>query len=278
MKIIVTGSKGQLGHDLAEALAGHDLILLDINELDITDFNAVLRKVDEVKPQALINSAAYTNVDGCEENPALAYKVNAVGTQNLAIACQKFDIAMLYVSTDFVFDGNHDVPYTEFDDPNPLSVYGRSKLAGERYVASLLNKYFIVRTAWLYGTHGHNFVKTMLKLAAQRDKLAVVNDQFGSPTFSRDLAQKIAEIIVTGEYGLYHAVNTGSCSWFDFSREILRQAGVDIPIKPISSHELERPAPRPAYSVLKNYSLELRGFSPMRPWKSGLTEYFKLKG
>jgi len=278
MRIIITGSEGQLGYDLSEALAEHDLVLLDINELDITDFNAVIKKINDIKPQALINSAAFTNVDGCEENPALAYQVNAIGTQNLAIACQKADAAMLYVSTDFVFDGAKKSPYTEFDDPGPLSVYGRSKLAGERYVSSLLNKYFIVRTAWLYGLHGHNFVKTMLKLAAQRDELTVVNDQFGSPTFSRDLAQKIAEIIVTGEFGLYHAVNAGSCSWFDFSREILRLAGLDTPIRPISSGELNRPAPRPAYSVLKNYSLELRGFSPMRPWKSGLAEYFKLRG
>lgn len=278
MRIVVTGSKGQLGHDLAEVLADHDLVLLDIKELDITDFNAVLRKLDEFRPEILINSAAFTNVDGCEENPNLAYQVNAVGTQNLAIACQKVNAAMLYVSTDFVFDGNSDTPYTEFDEPNPLNVYGRSKLAGERYVTSLLSKYFIVRTAWLYGTHGHNFVKTILKLAADKNELTVVNDQFGSPTFSRDLARKIAEIIVTDGYGLYHAVNGGSCSWFEFSREILRQAGIDKPIKPISSRELNRPAPRPAYSVLKNYSLALRGFSPFRPWEAGLAEYFKLRG
>lgn len=274
MKILVTGAGGQLGHDLEKVLTGHELRLLGKEKLDVTDFPAVINAVTDFQPRIVIHAAAYTNVDGCETEPALAYKVNAIGTQNMAISCQEEGAAMVYVSTDFVFDGCKDTPYTEFDETNPISVYGRSKLAGERYVSSLLNKYFIVRTAWLYGREGQNFVKTILRLAGEQDELRVVSDQIGCPTSSLDVARKIAEIIETEGYGLYHTVNTGSCSWFDFGREILRLAGVEKKVIPIGSADLNRPAPRPAYSVLKNYSLELRGFKQLRPWQEALADYF----
>lgn len=277
MKILVTGADGQLGNDLANVLTAHDVRLSQKDEMDITDFSAVAERVRDFGPDAVIHGAAYTDVDGCETDPMQAYRVNAVGTQNIAIVCRQVDAALLYVSTDFVFDGRKTTPYTEFDDPNPLSVYGRSKLAGERYVSSLLNEYFIVRTAWLYGHAGKNFVKTILKLAAEKDELRIVSDQVGCPTYSRDLAQKIADIVESGGYGLYHAVNEGSCSWYDFGCEILRLAGINKTIIPISSAELNRPAPRPAYSVLKNLSLELRRFAPFRPWQEALAEYLKIE-
>lgn len=274
MRVIITGAKGQLGNDLAKAFAGEELSLWDIQELDITDFAAVSREIGKVKPHLIINSAAYTNVDGCESEMETAFKINAVGTQNLAIAARANGSDIVYVSTDFVFDGDTSDPYTEFDDPNPLSVYGRSKLAGERYVTSLTNRHYIVRTAWLYGHGGNNFVKTIIKLARERDQLRIVNDQIGSPTYSLDLAYKIAEISRSGGYGIYHATNSGSCSWYDFTLEILRHDGSQTPVVPIASSELNRPAPRPAFSELRNLSLELRGLTPMRPWQEALADYF----
>lgn len=275
MRIMITGASGQLGTDLVDVLSEHELYPVDIEELDITDYTDVVRQVTGFEPDIVIHAAAYTDVDGCELNPDRAYQVNAIGTQNLALACQRADAAMLYVSTDFVFDGSKQAPYLEFDDPNPLSVYGRSKLAGERYVTSLLHRHYVCRTAWLYGWYGANFVKTVLRLAEEQTELKIVNDQFGSPTFSRDLARKLGAITVSGQYGIYHTVNEGSCSWFEFAREILKLAGKsEVKVKPIATEKLGRPAPRPAYSVLRNFSLEMRGFAPFRPWREALEEYF----
>lgn len=275
MRLMITGAKGQLGADLVKVLFNHDTKFTDKDQLDITDFKETLKQVGDFKPDAVINAAAYTNVDGCEIDPEAAYRVNAVGSQNLAVACYGVDAALLCVSTDFVFDGKKGSPYLEYDEPNPLSIYGRSKLAGERYVSSLLNKFYIVRTAWLYGHQGQNFVKSIIKLAGEKDELRIVNDQIGCPTYSLDLAQKIAEIVESEGYGIYHAVNEGSCSWYDFGKAILRQAGIDKKIISISSDELRRPAARPAYSVLDNFSLRTRGFTPFRSWEEGLEAYFE---
>lgn len=274
MRVVITGANGQLGTDLARAFAGEELFLWDLPEHDITDFTAISSEIEKVNPDLIVNSAAYTNVDGCESDAETAYKVNTVGTQNLAIAARAAGSAIVYVSTDFVFDGNKGEPYTEFDDPNPLSVYGRSKLAGERYVAEFTDRHFIVRTAWLYGHGGNNFVKTILKLARERDELRIVSDQVGSPTYAMDLAFKIAEIARSGGYGIYHAVNSGSCSWYEFTKEILVQAGIEVSVVAIGSDELDRPAKRPSNSVLRNLSLELRGMKPMRPWREALTDFF----
>jgi len=275
MKIIITGADGQLGTELQGALEGHRLYPADIEEFDITDFEAVKAKVTGFGPDLIIHAAAYTDVDGAELNPDIAFKVNAVGTQNLTIAARAVGAIILYVSTDFVFDGAKGAPYNEFDDVNPLSVYGRSKLAGERYVQSLTNNYYICRTAWLYGRHGHNFVKTMLKLGEEGKTVRVVDDQIGSPTNAADLAAKLAEIALSGRFGVYHTTNAGEVSWYGFAGKIFELAGMDVDLRPIDSGHLERPAPRPANSVLRHLSLELQGLEPMRPWDQALADYFK---
>ncbi|MEW6189276.1 MAG: dTDP-4-dehydrorhamnose reductase [Actinomycetota bacterium] len=272
---MVTGAKGQLGADLIDVLGkAHRVFGFSHEDMDVTDFARVTEVIGDLSPDMVIHAAAYTDVDGCELNPDKAFKVNALGTQNVAVACQKTTSIMLYISTDFVFDGRKTEPYTEFDTPNPISVYGSSKLAGERYVSSLLLRYFIVRTAWLYGKHGKNFVKTILRLAEEREELKVVNDQIGSPTYSLDLAQAIAKLINTEWYGIYHITNSGNCSWFDFARKILEYAGKkEVKVKPIGSVELNRPAKRPAFSVLRNYCLELRGLPALRNYEDALKEY-----
>lgn len=273
MKILITGADGQLGRDLQAVLADHDLRPTDIEEMDITDFYAVDRQVSKFKPDLILHAAAYTDVDKAELNPDLAFKVNAVGTQNLAIAANKVQAALLYVSTDYVFDGRKNEPYLEFDPPNPKSVYGQSKLAGEVYVQTLTNKFFICRTAWLYGRYGHNFVKTMLRLAEEKRVLKVVDDQVGCPTYAHDLALKLAEIGLSGQYGFYHVVNEGMVSWYEFAKKIFALSGFKVKVEPIKSSEISRPAPRPPYSVLNNYSLKLRGFRRMRKWDEALEEF-----
>lgn len=275
MKILITGSKGQLGHDLIRVMGtGHELFPFDL-DLDITDFSAVNAKVRDIKPELIINSAAYTDVDGCETNADTAYRVNAIGPQNLAIVAKSAGASLITISTDFVFDGAKETPYDEFDRPNPMSAYGRSKLAGEVLVRTITPDHYIIRTAWLYGREGHNFVKTMLWLAGERDSLTVVDDQIGSPTFSYDLAGRISELMTTGWYGTYHVTNSGAASWFEFAKAILAGAGLNPGIvKPMKSKDLNRPAPRPAYSVLRNYLTELRGLTPLRSYEDALRDYF----
>ena len=274
MRIIVTGANGQLGTDLQQALTGHAVYPIDIEELDITRFDDVFHYVKKSSPELVIHAAAYTDVDGAELDADLAYKVNAVGTQNLAVASAAVGASILYISTDFVFDGHKGGPYLEFDPVNPLSVYGRSKLAGEYYARSLNHRHFICRTAWLYGKGGHNFVKTMLRLGEEGQTVNVVDDQIGSPTYAHDLAQKLVEIGTSGRYGLYHTTNAGSVSWFGFAKKIFELAGMSVQLRPIKSDDLKRPAARPAYSVLRNFSLEMQGLAPMRDWKGALADYF----
>jgi len=274
MKIIITGADGQLGTELQRALGDHDLLPVDIEEFDITDFDAVVKSVTAFGPDLIMHAAAFTDVDGAELNPDMAYKVNAVGTQNLCVAARSAGAVILYVSTDFVFDGTKGAAYHEFDDVNPVSVYGRSKLAGERYVRTLTNNHYICRTAWLYGKQGHNFVKTMLKLGQEQPAVRVVDDQVGSPTSAADLADKLAEISLSGRFGLYHATNTGAVSWFGFAKKIFELARIPVELQPITTDQLERPAPRPAYSELRSLSLELHGLKPMRPWEEALVDYF----
>jgi dTDP-4-dehydrorhamnose reductase len=275
LKILVTGSEGQLGSDLLKILPErHEVLGCDIQDWDITDLRIALENVERIRPDVIVNAAAYTDVDGCELNPDLAYRVNTLGAHNLAIAGRKVGAVMVHVSTDFVFDGKKGSPYLEFDPPHPLSVYGKSKLASEQWVAAVLSTYFIVRTAWLYGRRGKNFVKTILRLAEEKEVLRVVDDQIGSPTYSWDLAQKIAELIETEAYGIYHATNGGQSSWYEFASDILRLAGKKVKLEPISSEELARPAARPAFSVLRNYCLEQRGFSALRDYHEALEEFF----
>ncbi len=290
MKVLITGISGMLGVDLCQTLKEkHEVVGFDLKEFpsisfcppvqrgDITKIDEVKEAFDEFAPQMVIHAAAYTDVDGCEKDPDKAYKVNTLGTQNVCLASQEPNIPIIYISTDFVFDGNKDSPYLEFDQPRPISIYGRSKLAGEEYVKTLLNKYFVVRTSWLYGHYGRNFVETMLQLASQKKELKVVNNQVGSPTYTRDLSRKIKELLPTELYGIYHITNSGSCSWYEFAREILKLAGIKgAQLKPITSEELDRPASRPRFSVLENYCLRLALGNSMRDWQKALRDYIKM--
>lgn len=273
MRILLTGCKGQLGTDLQRA-AGDDYELVPHDlDLDITDRHAVAMRVAEVRPDIVVNAAAYTNVDGAEADELNAYRINALGPQNLALACQGPGTPLLHVSTDFVFSGEASEPYTEFDQPAPRGVYGRSKHAGERYVTGLLDRYYICRTSWLYGIGGPNFVKTMMRAGRERDEVRVVDDQEGSPTYSLDLAGKILEIIETGAYGIYHLSNSGSITWNQFTKDIFEIAGIEARVLPISTSELARPAPRPRYSTMRGLALELSGLEPMRPYREALADF-----
>jgi len=273
MKILLTGSNGQLGTDFLRASGPeHEVVAHDL-DLDITDRAVVATRVAEVAPDIVVNAAAYTNVDGAEADELNAYRVNALGPQNIALACQAAGVPMLHVSTDFVFSGDATVPYTEFDRPDPTGVYGKSKYAGEQYVTGLLDRYYICRTSWLYGVGGPNFVKTMLKAGRERPEVKVVDDQEGSPTYSLDLARKLLEIIETGAYGVYHLSNQGSITWNRFTKDIFEIAGLDTPVLPISTAELARPAPRPRFSTMRGLALELQGIPPMRPYREALEEF-----
>lgn len=277
MRILLTGSEGQLGYYLQKTLKiyKYDIYLTNSNSMDITDIDKTYQTITSIKPDVVIHTAASTNVELCENCPEMAYRVNAIGTRNVAAACNAIGAKLAYLSTDFVFDGAKSEPYTEFDAPNAINVYGKSKLAGEEYVKSLINRYFIIRTSWLYGYHGKNFLKTIVNLANKNGVLEVVNDQTGTPTFAGDLANIIGEIIITDNYGIYHCSNEGACSWFDFARKILECASIDgVELKPISTEMLSQKAQRPKYSVLENYMLELQKMPRMLHWQYALKSFF----
>ena len=269
MRVLVTGAGGQLGLELADVLPGrgHETVALSRAEFDVTDPDAVEEAVETHSPDLVVNAAAYTNVDGCETETDLAYSVNALGPGNLAQTCERLGCELLHVSTNYVFDGEGDRPYEPLDPPSPISAYGRTKLAGEELVKHLTSRWYVVRSAGVYG-RGHNFVRTMLRVAAERDVLKVKDDEFISPTYARDLAEGIAAIAEAGRYGLYHLTNAGSCSWYEFTREIFKLAGVDVEVIPIPGSEYPMPAARPANGVLSSLgSLELRH------WEEALTDY-----
>ena len=271
MKILITGSKGQLGQELAETLPnqGHEAVALSRSELDVTDFGAVERIVEAHSPELVINTAAYTNVDGCETETDLAYSVNALGPRNLAQVCERRGSELLHASTNYVFDGEGDRPYEPFDPPSPISAYGRTKLAGEKYVEHLMNRWYVVRSAGVYG-QGHNFVRTMLRVAKERDLLKVKADEFISPTYARDLAEGIVEVVEARRYGLYHLTSAGSCSWYEFAREIFRLAGVEVEVVPVPGSEYPLPAARPANGVLSSV-----GSPKLRHWREALADYLE---
>jgi len=288
MRILITGISGMLGVDLYRILRdSYEIEGLDIKNFPSTSFSAPsLHKGDiinlpglkavflKLNPDFVIHTAAYTDVDGCEKDPHGAHRVNALGTRNIALICQKKNIPLVYVSTDFVFDGKKNYPYTELDEPHPLNVYGRSKLAGENHIRSLLERYFIVRTSWLYGRYGKNFVETILKLCQEKQEITVVGDQVGCPTYTKDLAQNMKNLLSSSSYGIYHIANSGSCSWYHFAREILKLSGMrGVKVKPITSKELNRPALRPQFSVLKSSGGGAE--DNMRPWEEALKEYLE---
>ncbi len=276
-KIIVTGCNGQLGRAINKQYAGsteYELINTDVEDLDITDIEAVMAHVKEVQPYAIINCAAFTAVDKCETSEDLAFRINAIGPRNLSIAAAEVGAKMVHVSTDYVFAGDADTPYTEFVAPQPQSAYGRTKYAGEEFVKMFAQKYFIVRTAWLYGD-GHNFVKTMLKLAETRDEVGVVADQIGSPTSAEELAKAIVSLVPTDNYGIFHGTCEGFCSWADFAEKIFEKAGKDTKVKHLTTEEYPTPTKRPAYSVLENHMFKMTGGYTFASWEDALDVYMK---
>jgi dTDP-4-dehydrorhamnose reductase len=272
MKIVLTGAEGMLGHAVKDHFPDVKVVCFKRAALDITVLDDVVRKVKDVRPDFIINAAAFTDVDACETEPEKAYLVNGIGARNLAIASEEMGCPIVHISSDYVFDGTKQGPYNEWDDTNPVSKYGISKLMGERFVMSLTNRFYIIRTSWLYGPNGRNFVNTILRLLKERERVAVVTDQVGAPTFTKDLTVKVREIIGKG-YGIYHITNSGSCSWYEFAKAIAAKRGVTTPIDPVTSEQFRRPAKRPANSMLGNTMLRLEGLEPLRPWQEALEEY-----
>lgn len=276
-KIIVTGCNGQLGRAINLELKGYsdiEFVNTDVEELDITNIDKVMELAREVKPYAIINCAAHTGVDACEDEWDKAYRINAIGPRNLSISATETGAKMVHISTDYVFDGKAQKPYTEFDKPDPQGAYGMTKLAGENMVRDFADRYFILRTAWLYGD-GKNFVKTMLRISETNDTVSVVKDQVGSPTSTKELAAAIKHLLFTENYGLFHATCEGSCSWAQFAEEIFRLAGKKTVVRPITSEEFAAKAPRPAYSILENYMLKLTTDYMFVDWHDALVAYMR---
>lgn len=288
MKILITGAKGQLGGELLRILHtgaseigpmpteydGAHILAIDLDDLNIADSQATYAYFENNPVDIVINCAAMTNVDACETDREAAMLANAIGARNLALAANEANAKLVHVSTDYVFEGTGDVPFAEWDRPAPATVYGKSKLLGERYVRESCPKSFIMRTAWLYSRTGNNFVKTIVGLAENKDRIKVVNDQIGNPTNANDLAHHILKVALTYEYGIYHCTGEGICSWYDFAREIVLLSGYSCEVLPCTTEEFPRPAPRPAYSALDNLMLRSTVGDEMRHWKEALTSYF----
>lgn len=279
MKIMITGANGQLGIELQKQLDRSKIkfLALDKSQLDITSFKDVNNRILLKKPQIVINCAAYTKVDDCEKNESKAFKINAIGVKNIAVATNKIGSKVVHISTDYVFDGHSNVPYREYDIKNPQSVYGKSKALGENFIQTHNPKHFIIRTSWLYG-EGNNFVRTILKLGLEKDELNVVDDQIGTPTSTVDLARIIINLIETENYGIYHGTCEGSCSWYDFAKKIYEFKKINKRINRIPTEQLNRPALRPKYSVLDNFMLKLIGLNTFRSWEESLEEYLGNEG
>jgi dTDP-4-dehydrorhamnose reductase len=274
MRLFITGAKGQLGRTLQTHFANDTVLPADLPECDITDRACVMQAIGEFKPDMVIHAAAMTDVDGCARDPDAAFRANALGTQNVALACQSAGCAILYISTNEVFDGRKTEPYLEFDAPNPINAYGRSKLAGETFVRDLLTRFYLVRIAWLYGQGGNHFVRKMIRLADEQGSLRVVEDEVGSPTYAEDVAHAVRQLVHTGAYGVYHLVNDGIASRYDFVREILRLSGRGrIPVEPIKLADFRRASTPPPYTPLRNFCGAAQGIT-LRPWQEALAEYF----
>lgn len=277
MKVLVTGVRGQLGHDVMKELAARNMTAVgtDINDFDITDFQATETFITHVHPDVVVHCSAYTAVDKAEDNSDVCIAVNVTGTKNIALVCKDIGAALVYISTDYVFSGIGEIPYEVTDIPDPLSVYGKSKMEGEKTVKELMSRFFIIRTAWAFGANGNNFVKTMLRLGRERDTVSVVSDQCGSPTYTPDLARLICDMIETDKYGIYHATNEGFCTWAEFAAEIFRQAEYPTHVNFITTAEYPTKAVRPANSRLSKKALDEAGFKRLPDWKDALTRYLK---
>lgn len=291
MKVLITGAKGQLGKQITNILRNGqseigklpkeyenvEIIGVDVDVLDITDINAVRSYLTDVKPEIIINCAAYTNVDACESNEDLAFKINALGPRNLAIISNEVNAKVVHVSTDYVFSGEGTVPFKEYDETIPVSVYGKTKLAGEKFVREIADKYYIIRTAWLYGYEGSNFVYTIIKAGKEKGYLTVVDDQRGNPTNAEDLAHHMLKVAVTEEYGTYHCTGTGECSWYDFASKIIEFSNIDCKVDPVTSNDYVRAAKRPSYSSLDNMMLRVTVGDKMRNWEDALKVFLNNK-
>ena len=275
MKFLVTGVKGQLGHDVVKECEkrGITAIGVDIEEMDITDAGACEKVIKEAKVDAVIHCAAYTAVDAAEDNIELCRKINAEGTENIVKVCRELNIKMMYFSTDYVFNGKGDRPWKTDDDRCPLNVYGQTKYEGELAVENSLEKYFILRIAWVFGVNGKNFIKTMLRLGKEKGAVSVVNDQIGSPTYTADLAVLVVDMIQTDKYGIYHATNEGLCSWYEFACQIFNEAKMDVKVTPVSSDAFPAKAKRPSNSRMDKSKLTENGFSPLPGWQNALKRY-----
>ena len=277
MKILLLGHKGMLGNDLLLKFnIGHEVVGLDKEEIDIVSSEECKRAIQETGPDIVINSAAFTNVDGCETAKDECFAVNAEAIKNIAEVCRSKNIRIIHFSTDYVFDGTAKQPYKEDHQCNPINAYGESKLAGERYLQSLTDNYVLIRTSWLYGVKGKNFVQTILDKAKTTKKLTVVDDQVGSPTYTKDLAAAVDLLIEKNAKGIFNVTNRGTCSWYQFAKKILQESGLDdIELAPIKSDQLQRPAKRPAYSVLSMQKFIQTTGKTMQPWQLGLQDYLE---
>lgn len=274
MRVIVTGYKGQLGRQLVRAFEGHEILGVDVPEHDITAYPNIVETVISFAPQLVVHGAAYTNVDGCTREPDLAFRVNALGTQNLAIACQRLSCPMVYISTNEVFDGAAEQPYLETDHTCPINAYGRSKEAGENYVRALLDRYYIVRIAWLFSPGSSNFPGKILDLAREGRALSVVTDEVSSPTYAPDLAGAVRRLTESERYGIYHLVNEGFCSRYEFARAILDGAGLEsVPVSPILLKDFVRASTPPPYAPLRNFAAAEALGIRLRPWQDALADY-----
>jgi dTDP-4-dehydrorhamnose reductase len=275
-RVMITGANGQLGKQIVEDLDSklYEIYPFDKKSLNITDMLQVGHVMKTIKPHIIIHCAAYTKVDKAEEEQDLAYLTNAIGTRNIAVMAQNVGAKLIYISTDYVFSGARIEGYHEFYIPKPVNVYGLSKYAGEQFVENFHNQYFIIRTSWLYGKYGNNFVKTMLKVSEEKESVSIVADQVGSPTYVRDLVFIIKELMHTSLYGTYHVSNSGACSWYEFAKKVFSCANKKVNILPISTEEFGAKALRPKYSILQHKMLKLNGFSQMPSWEEGLESFF----
>jgi len=273
MRILVLGSNGQLGSEILRVMQEHDLITATHAQIEISQSARLVEFASRVRPEAIINAAGYTDVDGCESSRERAFLDNAIGARNAAIAAREVGADLIHISTDYVFDGNKDGPYIECDLPRPLNIYGWSKLLGERMAMEQNPNTFILRTAWLFGSVGRNFPKTILALAREKEEICVVNDQWGTPSYVGDLARQIELLMDTKSYGLYHCTSQGGCTWHDYAREIIRLAGLQVRVVPMVSSDYTRPARRPANSVLDNLMLRAQGLDVMPDWKDSLAQH-----
>ena len=278
MKVLVTGVKGQLGYDVVKDLKkrGHEPIGVDRGEMDLMKNDAIREFIMNTRPEAIIHCAAYTAVDKAEEEVEVCYQVNAEATKVIAECAKELDITLIYISTDYVFDGTKEGDYVETDLPNPINVYGASKLLGEQYVQQLLEKYYIVRISWVFGENGNNFIKTMRRLGLERDELNIIDDQVGSPTYTADLAPLLVDMMETNKYGIYHATNEGFCSWYEFANEIFKQRGIEVKTNPITTDQYPTAAKRPMNSRMSKDKLTEFGFALLPSWEEALNNYLNL--